>query len=84
LPVGEADADEGNEVEHPRHAQQGVEPALVLIKPCLLTSGCQPHSEDKEYLFDYLGQSKIKNIKMVPADTVGTVCNPLLVPYLSM
>ena len=32
MPVGEADADEGDEVEDPRHAQQGVEPALVLAK----------------------------------------------------
>jgi hypothetical protein len=30
LPVGEADADEGDEIEETGHAQQGVEPTLVL------------------------------------------------------
>ncbi len=30
MPVGEADADEGDEIEDAGHAQQGVEPTLVL------------------------------------------------------
>ncbi len=30
MPVGEADADEGDEIEETGHAQQGVEPTLVL------------------------------------------------------
>ncbi len=30
MPVGEADADEGDEIEEAGHAQQGVEPTLVL------------------------------------------------------
>jgi hypothetical protein len=30
VPVGETDADEGDEIEEAGHAQQGVEPTLVL------------------------------------------------------
>ncbi len=33
MPVGEADADEGDEIEEAGHAQQGVEPTLVLHTP---------------------------------------------------
>jgi hypothetical protein len=33
LPVGEADADECDEIEEAGHAQQGVEPTLVLHTP---------------------------------------------------